>query len=86
MEAWRPKTETRLLRLNGRKPRLYLEVSDRIINMTPATLFLYHIIDLREMERTTEMGIGFMRRSVMPYATVTVTAQAGGSVSGGVSL
>lgn len=51
--------------------------------MTPATLFLYHIIDLREMERTTEMGIGFMRRSVMPYATVTVTAQAGGSVSGG---
>ena len=46
MEAWRPKTETRLLRLNGRKPRLYLEVSDRIINMTPATLFLYHIIDL----------------------------------------
>ena len=84
MEAWRPKTETRLLRLNGRKPRLYLEVSDRIINMTPATLFLYQWhIDLREMERTTEMGIGFMRRSVMPYATVTVTAQAGGSVSGG---
>lgn len=35
------------------------------------------------MEGTTEMGIGFMRRSVMPYATVTVTAQAGGSVSGG---
>lgn len=29
------------------------------------------------------MGIGFMKRSMIPYATVTVTAQTGGSASGG---
>lgn len=29
------------------------------------------------------MGIGFMKRSVMPYAMVTVTAQPGGSASRG---
>ncbi len=32
------------------------------------------------------MGIGFMKRSMIPYATVTVTAQTGGSASGGVNL
>ena len=29
------------------------------------------------------MGIGFMKRSMIPYATVTVTAQTGGSAFGG---
>ncbi len=32
------------------------------------------------------MGIGFMKRSMIPYATVTVTAQTGGSAFGGVNL